>query len=76
MRRRSMTPAIAQWVAEEGASLGVSSGGELTTALIAGVDPNQILLLLLERSPWLTRQIHALQRNCTRQRTATARGLP
>ncbi len=39
-----LTTAVAQWVAEEGAGLGVCSGGELATALIAGVDPNQIVL--------------------------------
>jgi diaminopimelate decarboxylase len=39
-----LTTAVAKWVAEEGARLGVGSGGELATALIAGVDPNQIVL--------------------------------
>jgi diaminopimelate decarboxylase len=38
-----LTTAVAQWVAEEGSGLGVSSGGELATALVAGVDPNQIV---------------------------------
>src|ERR1700687_1196139 len=36
-----LTTPIARWVAEEGASLGVCSGGELATAPIAGMDPNQ-----------------------------------
>jgi diaminopimelate decarboxylase len=35
-----LTTAVAQWVAEEEACLGVRSGGELATALIAGMDPN------------------------------------
>jgi diaminopimelate decarboxylase len=39
-----LTTAVAKWVAEEGACLGAGSGGELATALIAGVDPNQIVL--------------------------------
>jgi len=39
-----LTTAVARWVAEEGGGLGVCSGGELATALIAGVDPNQIVL--------------------------------
>ena len=39
-----LTTAVARWVAEEGAGLGVSSGGELTTALIAGADPNRIMV--------------------------------
>src|SRR5258705_7994493 len=38
-----LTTAIAQWVVEEGSGLGVCSHGELATALIAGVDPNQIV---------------------------------
>jgi diaminopimelate decarboxylase len=38
-----LSTAVAQWVAEEGAGLGVCSRGELATALIAGVDPNQIV---------------------------------
>jgi diaminopimelate decarboxylase len=38
-----LTTAIAQWVAEEGVGLGVCSGVELATALIAGVHPNQIV---------------------------------
>jgi len=39
-----LTTAVARWVAEEGGGVGVCSGGELATALIAGVDPNQIVL--------------------------------
>jgi diaminopimelate decarboxylase len=39
-----LTTAVAQWVAEEGAGLGVFSGGELAAALIAGVDPNRIVV--------------------------------
>ena len=39
-----LTTAIAQWVVEEGSGLGVCSHGELATALIAGVDPNQIVV--------------------------------
>jgi diaminopimelate decarboxylase len=39
-----LTTAVAQWVAEEGGRLGVCSGGELATALDAGVDPNQIVM--------------------------------
>jgi diaminopimelate decarboxylase len=39
-----LTTAIARWVAEEGSGLGVCSRGELATALIAGVDPNQIVV--------------------------------
>jgi len=39
-----LTTAVAQWVAEEGSGLGVCSPGELATALIAGVDPNQIVV--------------------------------
>jgi diaminopimelate decarboxylase len=42
--RALLTTAVAQWVAEEGACLGVGSGGELATALIAGVDPSQIVV--------------------------------
>jgi diaminopimelate decarboxylase len=38
-----LTTAVARWVAEEGAGLGVCSGGELATALVAGADPNQIV---------------------------------
>ena len=39
-----LTTAVAQWAAEEGGGLGVCSGGELATALVAGVDPNQIVM--------------------------------
>src|SRR3954471_12624907 len=39
-----LTTAVAQWVAEEGKGLGVCSAGELATALIAGVDLNQIVV--------------------------------
>jgi diaminopimelate decarboxylase len=39
-----LTTAIARWAAEEGADLGACSRGELATALIAGADPNQIVL--------------------------------
>jgi diaminopimelate decarboxylase len=39
-----LTTAIARWVAEEGSGLGVCSGGELATALVAGADPNQIVV--------------------------------
>ena len=39
-----LTTAVARWVAEEGGGLGVCSRGELATALIAGVDPNQIVV--------------------------------
>ena len=46
-----LTTAIAQWVAEEGAGLGVCSGGELATALIAGVDPNQIVVHGMATTP-------------------------
>jgi diaminopimelate decarboxylase len=42
--RALLTTAVAQWVAEEGACLGVGSCGELATALIAGVDPTQLVL--------------------------------
>jgi diaminopimelate decarboxylase len=46
-----LTTAIARWVAEEGASLGVCSGGELATALIAGMDPNQIVVHGMAATP-------------------------
>jgi diaminopimelate decarboxylase len=46
-----LTNAIARWVAEEGASLGVCSGGELATALIAGMDPNQIVVHGMATTP-------------------------
>ena len=39
-----LTTAVAQWVVEEGGGLGVCSAGELATALVAGVDPNRIVL--------------------------------
>jgi diaminopimelate decarboxylase len=39
-----LTTAVARWVAEEGAGLGVFSGGEFAAALIAGVDPNRIVV--------------------------------
>jgi diaminopimelate decarboxylase len=39
-----LSTAVARWVAEEGACLGVGSGGELATALIAGVAPDRIAL--------------------------------
>ena len=42
--RALLTAVVARWVAEEGGGLGVRSGGELATALIAGVDPNQIVV--------------------------------
>ena len=46
-----LTTAIAQWVAEEGSGLGVCSHGELATALIAGVDPNQIVVHGMATTP-------------------------
>jgi diaminopimelate decarboxylase len=46
-----LTTAVAQWVAEEGVGLGVCSGGELATALIAGVDPNQIVVHGMATTP-------------------------
>jgi diaminopimelate decarboxylase len=46
-----LTTAIAQWVAEEGSGLGVCSRGELATALIAGVDPNQIVVHGMATTP-------------------------
>jgi diaminopimelate decarboxylase len=42
--RALLTTAVAQWVAEEGGGLGVCSNGELVTALLAGVHPNQIVM--------------------------------
>jgi diaminopimelate decarboxylase len=39
-----LTTDIARWVAEEGAGLDVSSGGELATALAARVDPARIVM--------------------------------
>jgi diaminopimelate decarboxylase len=46
-----LTTAVAQWVVEEGGGLGVCSHGELATALIAGVDPNQIVVHGMARTP-------------------------
>ena len=46
-----LTTAVARWVAEEGGGLGVCSRGELATALIAGVDPNQIVLHGMATTP-------------------------
>ena len=46
-----LTTAIARWVAEEGAGLGVCSHGELATALVAGVDPNQIVMHGMATTP-------------------------
>ena len=46
-----LTTAVARWVAEEGAGLGVCSRGELATALIAGVDPNQIVMHGMATTP-------------------------
>jgi diaminopimelate decarboxylase len=39
-----LTTAVAHWAAEEGSGLSVCSRGELATALIAGVAPNQIIV--------------------------------
>jgi diaminopimelate decarboxylase len=39
-----LTTTIARWAAEEGAGIDVSSVGELTTALAAGVDPSRIIM--------------------------------
>jgi diaminopimelate decarboxylase len=39
-----LTTDVARWVAEEGAGLDVSSGGELAIALAAGVDPARIVM--------------------------------
>jgi diaminopimelate decarboxylase len=39
-----LTTAVARWAAEEEAGLGVCSRGELTTALVAGADPNRIVV--------------------------------
>jgi diaminopimelate decarboxylase len=46
-----LTTAVAQWVAEEGTGLGVCSGAELATALIAGVDPNRIIVHGIATTP-------------------------
>src|SRR3954463_11680910 len=42
--RELLTSTVARWVVEEGGGLGVCSRGELATALVAGVDPNQIVV--------------------------------
>ncbi len=39
-----LTTDVARWVADEGAGLDVSSGGELAIALAAGVDPARIVM--------------------------------
>jgi diaminopimelate decarboxylase len=39
-----LTTTVARWVAEEGAGVDVSSGGELATALAGGVDPARIIM--------------------------------
>ncbi|WP_445169868.1 diaminopimelate decarboxylase [Mycolicibacterium sp. Dal123E01] len=39
-----LTVAVARWVAQEGLGLDVCSGGELATALTAGLDPARIIL--------------------------------
>ena len=39
-----LSAAVAGWAAAEGAGVGVSSGGELATALAGGVPPSQIIL--------------------------------
>jgi len=46
-----LTTAIARWAAEEGAGVGVCSHGELATALVAGVDPNQIVMHGMATTP-------------------------
>jgi diaminopimelate decarboxylase len=46
-----LTTAVAQWVVEEGRGLGVCSPGELATALIAGVEPNQIVVHGMATTP-------------------------
>jgi diaminopimelate decarboxylase len=46
-----LTTTIARWVAEEGSGLGVCSRGELATALIAGVAPNQIVVHGIATTP-------------------------
>ena len=38
-----LTTVVTRWVTEEGAHLGVSSGGELATALVAGLEPSRIV---------------------------------
>jgi diaminopimelate decarboxylase len=49
--RALLTTAVARWVAEEGIGLGVCSPGELATALIAGVHPNQIVMQGVATTP-------------------------
>jgi diaminopimelate decarboxylase len=49
--RALLTTAVARWVAEEGGGLGVRSGGELATALIAGVEPSQIVVHGIATTP-------------------------
>src|SRR3954447_24229193 len=49
--RALLTTAIAQWVGGEGIGLGVCSGGELATALIAGVAPKQIIVHRIATTP-------------------------
>lgn len=39
-----LTTTVARWVAEEGAGVDVSSGGELATALAGAVDPARIIM--------------------------------
>jgi diaminopimelate decarboxylase len=39
-----LTTTVARWVAEEGAGVDVSSGGELATALAGGADPVRIIM--------------------------------
>jgi diaminopimelate decarboxylase len=39
-----LTTALARWVTDEGLGLNVCSGGELATALAAGVDPKRIVM--------------------------------
>jgi diaminopimelate decarboxylase len=46
-----LTTAVARWVAEEGGGVGVCSAGELATALVAGVDPNQIVVHDMATTP-------------------------
>jgi diaminopimelate decarboxylase len=46
-----LTTAVAKWVVEEGDGLVVCSPGELATALIAGVDPNQIVVHGMATTP-------------------------
>ena len=46
-----LTTAVAQWIADERKGLGVCSRGELATALIAGVDPNQIVVHGMATTP-------------------------